>query len=120
MTPVDDSERLRRLSFNQTAADPGVPTGTADDWLEPSLDPRTVALVRLGALVGTGGGAVASMEAVTGAALDAGASVSDVVDVLLAVLPIVGTARVVDAAPRLALTLGCDTQDLPGCERSQW
>ena len=117
---MDDSERLRRLSFNQTACGPEVQTGTADDWLKPSLDPRTVALVRLGALVGTGGGAVASMDAVTGAALDAGATVSDIVDVLLAVLPIVGTARVVDAAPRVALTLGSDTQDLPWCERSQW
>jgi 4-carboxymuconolactone decarboxylase len=35
------------------------------------------------------------------------------VDVLVAVLPIVGTARVVAAAPRLALTLGHDTEDVP-------
>jgi len=111
---MDDTERLRRLSFNQTAVDVDSSTGTTREWLEPSLDPRTVALVRLGALVGTGGRAVPSMDALTGAALDAGATVSEIVDVLVAVLPIVGTARVVDAAPRLALTLGCDIQDLPG------
>ena len=114
MTSVDDIDRLRRLSFNQTAADAHAPAGAAADWLEPSLDPKTVALVRLGALVGMGGGAIPSLGALTDAALDAGASVSDVVDVLLAVLPIVGTARVVAAAPRLALTLGHDTDDIPG------
>jgi 4-carboxymuconolactone decarboxylase len=115
MTSVDDIDRLRRLSFNQTAADAHAPAcAAAADWLEPSLDPKTVALVRLGALVAMGGGAIPSLGALTDAALDAGASVSDVVDVLLAVLPIVGTARVVAAAPRLALTLGHDTDDIPG------
>ena len=96
---MDDIDRLRRLTFNQTAADAQAPDGAAGDWLEPSLDPKTVALVRLGALVAMGGGAIPSLGALTDDALDAGASVSDVVDVLLAVLPIVGTARVVAAAP---------------------
>ena len=45
---MEDIDRLRRLVFNQTAADEQTSGG---DWLEPSLDPRTLALVRLGALV---------------------------------------------------------------------
>ena len=117
---MDDLDRLRRLSFNQTGADARATDGTADDWLEASLDPKTLALVRLGALVAMGGGAIPSMGALTDEALNAGASVSDVVDVLFAVLPIVGTARVVAAAPRLALTLGHDTDELPGRTPAQW
>ena len=113
---MDDIDRLRRLTFNQTDADGNSPGG----WLEPSLDPKTVALVRLGALVAMGGGAVPSFGALTDAALAAGASVSDVVDVLLAVLPLVGTARVVAAAPCLALTLGHDTLDILGGAPSRW
>jgi len=109
LTTVDDIDRLRRLTFNQTGSDAQAPDGDECDWLDPSLDPKTVALVRLGALVAMGGGAIPSLGAVTDDALNAGASVSDVVDVLVAVLPIVGTARVVAAAPRLALTLGHDT-----------
>ena len=110
---MDDIDRLRRLTFNQTGADARATDSTAGDWLEPSLDPKTQALVRLGALVAIGGCTIPSMGALTGEALDAGASESDVVDVLVAVLPIVGTARVVAAAPRLALTLGYDTEDVP-------
>jgi len=106
---VDEMDRLRRLVFNQTAA--GEQT-SGDDWLEPSLDPKTLALVRLGALVAVGGSRVPSYGAVTDAALDAGASVTDVVDVLLGVLPVVGAARVVAAAPGLALALGHDMDDI--------
>lgn len=117
---MDDIDRLRRLSFNQTGTDVRETDGTADDWLEPSLDPRTLALVRLGALVAIGGCSIPSLGALSDAALDAGASESDVVDVLVAILPIVGTGRVVAAAPRLALTLGHDTDDLPSRTPSQW
>lgn len=120
MTSVDDIDRLRRLTFNQAAGDAVPSDGARADWMEPDLDPRTVALVRLGALVAIGGGAVPSVGALTDDALGAGASVTDVVDVLFAVLPIVGSARVVAAAPRLALTLGHDTDDLPGCASPSW
>jgi 4-carboxymuconolactone decarboxylase len=100
---VDDIDRLRRLAFN-LAADASPP--------EISLDPRALALVRLGAVVAVGGGSVATYGALADEALDAGASVGDVVDVLLGVLPLVGTARVVAAAPALALALGHDTADM--------
>ena len=82
---MDEIDRLRRLVFDQTAADEHANGG--GDWLEPSLDPRTLALVRLGALVAVGGSRVPSYGSLTDAALDAGASVTDVVDVLLGVLP---------------------------------
>ena len=111
---MEDIDRLRRLTFNQTGMDSsGTGDGRGGEWLEPSLEPRTLALVRLGALVAVGGCSVPSLGALTDSALDAGASESDIVDVLVAVLPIVGTAKVVAAAPRLALTLGHDTEDVP-------
>jgi len=113
---MDDVDRLRRLAFNLAAADTNPP---ADDWLGTSLDPKTLALVRLGAVAALGGGAVASYGALTDEALAAGASVADVVDVLFGVLSIVGTARVVAAAPELALALGHDMNDTWHSERTQ-
>lgn len=107
---VDYIDRLRRLTLND--ADLGK-VSTCDDveWLNPVLDPRTLALVRLGALVAVGG-SVPSYAAHTDAAVDAGASVAEAVDVLVAVLAVVGRPRVVAAAPKLALALGFDTDDL--------
>jgi 4-carboxymuconolactone decarboxylase len=113
---VDDIERLRRLAFNLAATDAYPPAG---DWLETSLDPRTLALVRLGAVAAIGGGAVASYGALADDALAAGASVGDVVDVLFGLLPIVGTARIVAAAPGLALALGHDTDDIAVAEPAE-
>jgi alkylhydroperoxidase/carboxymuconolactone decarboxylase family protein YurZ len=113
---VNDIDRLRRLAFNLAAAGTNLP---ADDWLETSLDPKTLALVRLGAVAAMGGGAVTSYGALADDALAAGASVADVVDVLFGVLPIIGTARVVAAAPDLALALGHDTDDVPTSEWSE-
>jgi 4-carboxymuconolactone decarboxylase len=40
--------------------------------------------------------------------LDAGASYDEIVGTLIAVMPIVGVARVVSAAPNLGLALGYD------------
>ena len=74
------------------------------------LDPRTVALVRLAALVAVGG-AVPSYGAEADAAVSAGATAAEIVDVLVAVIPIVGLPRVVAAAPQLAMALGYDTDD---------
>lgn len=106
---MDDIDRLRRLAFNLASAETHPSPG---DWPESSLDPRTLALVRLGAVVAMGGGAVASYGALADEALAAGATVDEVVDVLVGVLPIVGTARVVAAAPGLALALGHDTDEI--------
>lgn len=99
---MEPRERLRRLAFNQLPAD-----------TEASLDTKTMTLVRLGALVAAGGGAVPSYGQLADDALSAGASVEEIVDVLLGVLPLIGPARVVAAAPALALALGFDTEDLP-------
>ena len=46
------------------------------------------------------------------AGLDAGATYDEIVGTLIAVMPIVGIARVVAAAPNLALAVGYDVEAL--------
>ena len=75
------------------------------------LDPKTLALVRLAALVAVGG-AVASYGAQADTAVNAGASAAEIVDVLVAVVPVVGLPCVVAAAPKVALALGYDINDV--------
>jgi alkylhydroperoxidase/carboxymuconolactone decarboxylase family protein YurZ len=76
----------------------------------PILDSKSLALVRLAALVAVGG-AVPSYGAQADAAVDAGATAAEIVEVLVAVVPVVGLPCVVAAAPRLALALGHDLDD---------
>jgi 4-carboxymuconolactone decarboxylase len=102
------TERLRRLAVNEAGAagedvrSLGDPTG---------LDPKTLALVRLAALVAVGA-AEPSFGEQTDAAVSAGASADEIVDVLIGVCTVVGVPRVVAAAPKLALALGHDLDDL--------
>lgn len=65
------------------------------------------ALVRIGALIALDASPAAYMESVN-AALSAGATREEIVGTLIAVLPTVGVARVVTAAPNLGLALGYD------------
>jgi len=106
---MDPREALRRLAFHQLPA----ATETAGAGPEAVLDAKTTALVRLGALVAIGAGAGASYGRLTDEALSAGARVEEIVAVLLCLLPVVGPARVVAAAPAVGLALGYDTDDLP-------
>lgn len=71
------------------------------------LAPRTLALVRLAALVAVGG-AAPSFGAEVSVAVSAGASPAEIVEVLVGVVPVVGLPIVVAAAPRLAMALGYD------------
>jgi len=81
---VDYAERLRRLVINDACFE-GAGTGRTD--VEPrDLDPKTLALVRLAALVAVGG-AVPSYGAHADAAVNAGATAAEIVDVLVGVIP---------------------------------
>ena len=71
------------------------------------LGPKAHALVRLGALVAVDAAAPSYM-AVISLARRCGASDDEIVGCLIAVLPSLGVARVVSAAPRLGLALGFD------------
>jgi 4-carboxymuconolactone decarboxylase len=74
------------------------------------LDDRSHALVRIATLVALNAAPAAYMSSVE-AALKAGASYDEVVGVLIAVLPVVGVARVVSAAPNLGLAVGYDVSE---------
>ena len=73
------------------------------------LEHRTEALVRLAGLVALSS-APASYHAGVAEALAEGASEEDVVAVLVCLAPVVGTARVIQAAPEVALALGYDVE----------
>jgi 4-carboxymuconolactone decarboxylase len=100
--------RLRRLAINEAgAADEAVASGLEST----SLSPKTLALARLAALVAIGA-AEPSFGENADAAVSAGASPSEIVDVLIGVSPVVGVPRVVAAAPKVALALGYDLEDV--------
>jgi 4-carboxymuconolactone decarboxylase len=71
------------------------------------LSPKTHALVRLAALVALGAAPV-SYQWTVGAALDADATAREILGTMIAVAPISGIARVVQATPDVALPLGYD------------
>ena len=105
---MDYTERLRCLAINDARFAAGGVGGTGVESGE--LDPKTLALVRLAALVAAGG-AVPSYGAQADAAVNAGAMAAEIVDVLVGVVPIVGLPRVIAAAPKLAMALGYDSDD---------
>jgi 4-carboxymuconolactone decarboxylase len=97
---LDYTERLQRLAMdnvNVVGSDP------------QALDTKSLALVRLAALIAIGG-ATPSYGAQADAAIDAGATADEIVDVLVGVIPILGLPSVVAAAPKLAMALGFDTE----------
>ena len=87
--------------------------GLTDRALEAlPLPDTTVALVRIATLIALDA-PPASYGRQVGAALESGASPEEIVGVLRAVAPQVGTARVVAAAPELMLAMG---MALPGAD----
>ena len=71
------------------------------------LEPKVHALARLGALIALDA-APSSYQSNVEMALAAGATVDEIVGVLVAVAPTVGLARVVSAASELAIAIGYD------------
>jgi len=96
--------RLAMIDEGFVEDDAGLALGRAATSV---LDPKTVALLRVGASVAIGSSAVC-LEWSTGRALAAGASEDEIADVLLAIIPVAGLGRVVSAAPDLASALGYD------------
>jgi alkylhydroperoxidase/carboxymuconolactone decarboxylase family protein YurZ len=87
--------------------------GLRDAALGPSPLPRTtIELVKIATLIALDAPPASYGRQVT-IALEAGASPEDILGVLRAVAPQVGSARVVAAAPELMLALGLS---LPGAE----
>jgi 4-carboxymuconolactone decarboxylase len=104
---AEHEERLRRLALGDESFIESL-LALGPDCAEVSrLDPKTHALVRLGALLGAGAAPVSQHHGVA-MALATGASAEEIVGTLVAVASIIGTARVVSAAPELAVPIGYD------------
>jgi alkylhydroperoxidase/carboxymuconolactone decarboxylase family protein YurZ len=73
------------------------------------LDPKTAALVQVGALAAIGSPEVC-LDWGTTRALAAGATQDEITGVLLAMAPAVGLGRVVGAVPGVAAALGYDVE----------
>jgi 4-carboxymuconolactone decarboxylase len=103
--PVE--ELLRRLALDDEAA---VRSTIGADSGGIALDPKSRALVRLAALLALDAG-TASCRSTVECAYAAGATDEEIVGVLVAIAPTIGAARVVAAAPRLALAIDYDVGD---------
>jgi 4-carboxymuconolactone decarboxylase len=105
LSRLDHTEQLRRLAINDAGFAErclrGADAGSAE------LDPKTLALVRLAALI-TVGGSGPSFGAHADDAISAGATAAEIVEVLVGVVPTVGLPRVVAAAPKVGMALGYD------------
>jgi alkylhydroperoxidase/carboxymuconolactone decarboxylase family protein YurZ len=87
------------------------PAGTWPPPIPPAqaLTPATSALVHLAALLAVGGSTTSLRWAVE-LAVRAGARDDEIVEVLVTAAAVLGCARVVAAAPRLALAIGYDIE----------
>jgi 4-carboxymuconolactone decarboxylase len=104
-------EQLRRLALHDEAFIESILAVNLntlpDDDEALRLSPKTQALVRLAALLALGAAPV-SYQWNVGAALDAGATTDEILGTMIAVAPISGIARVVQATPDVALPIGYD------------
>jgi alkylhydroperoxidase/carboxymuconolactone decarboxylase family protein YurZ len=100
-------ETLRRLAiFDEAIVEAGLRVGPGET---SALEPKTTALLRVGASLALGSSA-ACLGWSAARALAAGATKEEIADVLLAIAPVVGLDRVVSAAPDLATALEYDVE----------
>ena len=103
----EHEDLLRRLALNDEGVLDELLRTTLAGGRPEELDAKSLALVRLAGLISVES-ASASYQWSVAAALAAGASDGEIVGVLVALAPIVGTARVTSAAPDVAAAVGCD------------
>jgi alkylhydroperoxidase/carboxymuconolactone decarboxylase family protein YurZ len=107
MSAMGSERTLLSLALNDETSVQSALMVQAEPGTGCALDPRTLALVRIGVLVSLNA-APASYGWSVDAALAAGATADEIVATLIAVAPVVGIARVVAAAPALANAIGYD------------
>jgi 4-carboxymuconolactone decarboxylase len=98
---------LRRLALRDDRYIDALLAEEASAAATSELDPRGHAMARIGALIAADAAPPSYMSAVDDA-VAAGATYDEIVGTLIAVMPVVGVARVVSAAPNLGLALGYD------------
>jgi len=78
---------------------------------ESGLDPKTHSLVRIAALISIDAPPASYMWQI-GIALDSGVTPEEILGVMIALQPTIGMARIVAAAPEIALALGIEMEGL--------
>ncbi len=106
---MDHTEWLRLLALNDVRLSADL-VGVSG-WASEELDPKTLALVRLAALIAVGG-ELPSYGTHADAAVNAGASAPEIVAVMVSLVPMVGLPCVVAVAPNLAMALGYDADEV--------
>jgi 4-carboxymuconolactone decarboxylase len=110
-------DQLRRLSLHDPGYLDAVLSSESAVGAHRRLDARTRAVGRLATLFALDG-SVSTYGWATAAALGAGVTSDEIVELLVAMAPLIGTARVVCAAPKLGLALGYDVDaDIEGLDR---
>ena len=102
-------ETFRRLTIGEPGLLDAIAVPGDEVPATSRLDGCGQALVLLGALIAVDA-QQSSYQPVVESAQEAGATIDDLLAVLLAVAGVVGSARVVSAAPRIAVAAGYDVQ----------
>jgi len=109
------ADQTHELFLGIARHDPGVLEGLlqarAENTEASGLDPKTYALVNIAALIAVDA-APASFVWQVGLALEAGVLPEEILALLVALHPVLGSARIVAAAPEIALALGVDLDAL--------
>jgi hypothetical protein len=104
----DYKHSLRRLAIHDDAL-LGMLLGGENVPSAAVLEPKAAALARVAATIAVDA-APSSIQHVVALALAAGVTSAEIVATLEAVTPVIGTAQVVSATPKLALALGYDVE----------
>ena len=104
---LDYETLLTRFAMGDEAFISSIVESCATNVASFGLDVKSSALVRIGALLALDG-APPSYAAAVALATASGATIDEIVGVLLAVAQTIGVARTVSAAPELALAIGFD------------
>ena len=106
---VSTEEAFRRLTIGEPRFLENLGDAEGTDRVVKVLDARTEALLRVSALIAIDAPASSYRSAVE-AAQRTGVRLDDLLAVLLSVAGTVGSARVISAAPRIALAAGYDVE----------
>jgi 4-carboxymuconolactone decarboxylase len=107
---TDYAQTLQRLAVSDDRLVASLLAPREDEIGGSRREAQLRALFRLAALI-AGEATTASYQSVVESAFAAGASIGEIVEVLIAVAGTVGSARVVAAAPLLARAVGFDVDE---------
>ncbi|MCU0506774.1 MAG: carboxymuconolactone decarboxylase [Chloroflexi bacterium] len=109
MAAPSAEEMFRRLTLGEPRLLAAVAQQEPESAVAPRLDPMSEALLPVAALIALDA-PESSYRTVVDAAQRSGATLDDLLAVLVAVAGQVGSARVTSAAPRIALAAGYDAE----------